>query len=241
VNCTFSEKTAERLDFEKVPNVISNRFTRDCLLLLNRSSRAFDIQSQFGITHVGVEDPPGEETPTIAPLDPRSIHLRLEVERWFLEIRDPVFRYLRTMGCPHQLAEEIAQEAFLRLHRALRHGLEVKDVRAWVFRVARNLCIDSRREKQRHWTTNQDGSERPDPAEQSDSAPDPEQLVLRRERIRLIEEEVLRLPELQRECIYLKAQGLRYHEIAAALGIPMTAAVDCVRQAVKRLGQRFHD
>ena len=74
----------------------------------------------------------------------------------------------------------------------------------------------------------------------SDSGPDPEQEMLRRERIRLIEEEVLRMPDLQRECMHLKAQGLRYHEIAEALDISMSAAVDYVRRAVKRLGRLFH-
>lgn len=160
------------------------------------------------------------------------------MERWFLELREPVFRYLRTLGCEHSLAEEITQEGFLRLHRALLDGLQVNDVRAWVFRVARNLFIDSRREHQRYWTTSQDEGDRLDLAH-SVSAPDPEQQVLERERIRLIEEEVLRLPELQRECMHLKAQGLRYHEIAMALDISMTAAVDCVRRAVKRLGRRY--
>jgi len=144
------------------------------------------------------------------------------------------------MGCRHSLAEEITQEAFLRLHRGLRDGLKVKDVRAWVFRVARNLWIDSRREFLRYRTNSGDEGERLDLSHRI-ALPDPEQQVLQRERIRLIEEEVLRLPERQRECMHLKAQGLRYHEIAVALGIPMTAAVDCVRRAVKRLGKRFHD
>jgi RNA polymerase sigma-70 factor, ECF subfamily len=118
--------------------------------------------------------------------------------------------------------------------------LQVNDVRAWVFRVARNLCIDSRREEQRYWTGGEDGGELVE-LSQSHSSPDPEQQVLQRERIRLIEEAVLRLPPMQRECMHLKAQGLRYHEIAVALDISMTAAVDCVRRAVKRLGRRFND
>jgi RNA polymerase sigma-70 factor (ECF subfamily) len=182
----------------------------------------------------------GRRQYTIAPPDPRSIQLRREVERWFLELRDPIFRYLRTLGCRRSPAEEITQETFLRLHRALQDGLQVKDVRAWVFRVARNLCIDNRREHQRHRTAARDEGD-PLDAAHSDSSPDPEQQVLQSERMRLIQEYVLRLPELQRECMYLKAQGLRYHEIAVALDIPMTAAVDCVRQAVKRLSRRFSD
>jgi len=159
------------------------------------------------------------------------------VERHFVEWRDPLFRYLRTLGCRQTLAEEIAQESFFRLHRALRDGMQVNDARAWVFRVARNLCIDNRREQQRYWSTDRDVQELP----YSDNAPDPEQQVLDSERLRLIGEQVMRLPKLQRQCMYLKAQGLRYHEIAAVLDIPMTAAVDCVRRAVKRLARRFSE
>jgi RNA polymerase sigma-70 factor (ECF subfamily) len=167
-----------------------------------------------------------------------SIRLRKEVERWFFELRDPTFRYLRTLGCPHSVTEEITQEAFLRLHGGLRDGPRVRDVRAWVFRVARNLWIDHQRERQRYSTSAQDEGASADVA-QSDSGTDPEQRLLERERMLLIESEVRRLPELQRACLRLKAQGLRYHQIAAALGISMTRAVYCVRRAVKRIQRRF--
>ena len=151
-----------------------------------------------------------------------------------------MFRYLRTLGCRHSLAEDITQETFLRLHLGLRDGLHVSHVRGWVFRVARNLWIDSQRAG--HHNRPRGHAETDDRSEaQRDSAPDPEQKVLQHERIRLIEQEVLRLPKLQRECMNLKAQGLRYHEIAVVLDISMTAAVDCVRRAVKRLGKRLGD
>ncbi len=144
-----------------------------------------------------------------------------------------MLRYLRAQGCPHSLAEEIAQEAFLRLHRGLGEGLRVTDVRAWLFRVARNLWIDSRREHQRYHESQdrKDGPLRP----HRDCAPDPERQVLDRERLRLIEEAISRLPKMQRECMRLKFEGMRYHEIAVALSISMTAAVDHVRRGVRRL------
>jgi len=163
--------------------------------------------------------------------------LSQEVERWFLDLRDPVFRYLRTMGCRSSLSEDITQEAFLRLHYALRDGLQVKHVRAWVFRVARNLAVDSQRDHQRHWQTHP--KEEQLDAAHRDSAPNPEQQVLTRERMRLVEAEMRRLPALQRECMHLKAQGMRYHEIAGKLDISASAAVDCVRSAVKRLAARL--
>jgi RNA polymerase sigma-70 factor (ECF subfamily) len=138
------------------------------------------------------------------------------------------------MGCRHSLAEEIAQESFLRLHRELRDGLQISDVRPWVFRVARNLWIDNRREQHRYDMGLAEFIH-------IDSAPDPEQQVLRTQQIRLVEEEVLRLPELQRKCVRMKADGFRYHEIAVELDISLNSAVDHVRRAVKRLGKRLND
>ena len=173
-------------------------------------------------------------------IDPATIQLRSEVERWFLELRDPVFRYLCTLRCRRALAEEISQEVFLRLHRALHNKVQVGDVRAWVFRVALNLYIDQWRDDQRYGTAGREDGRRPRPA-RGESAPDPEQQLLQRERRRQIAENVAGLPPLQRRCLRLKAQGLRYHEIAEALGVSRTVAVDCVRQAVKRVGRRLRD
>jgi RNA polymerase sigma-70 factor (ECF subfamily) len=181
-----------------------------------------------------------EETVSTAPPDSSSDRHKKEIERWFLELRDPVFRYLRTLGCRRPLAEEITQESFFRLHSALKSGLRIKDVRAWVFRVARNLSIDNRRERRRFWTTARGEEGRLDLLA-FDSAPDPEQQMLQRERVRLIEQQMSRLPKLEQECMRLKAQGLRYRQIAAALDIPMTTAVESVRRAVKRLAKLAHE
>jgi RNA polymerase sigma-70 factor (ECF subfamily) len=153
-------------------------------------------------------------------------------------LRDPLLVYLRTAGCPYSLAEEIVQEAFLRLHGGLQGGLRLNDVRGWVFRVARNLWIDNRREYQRYWTADRDPAEGSHPS-YIDLAPGPEEQALGLERARLTRQELLRLPELQRQCLYLKAQGLAYREIASALDISMNAAVDSVRRALVRLRKRL--
>lgn len=135
------------------------------------------------------------------------------------------------------MAEEITQETFLRLHHALLDRAQVNHVRAWVFRVARNLAIDEQRERSRQ---HQSGP----PIGSVDvlsrgSAPSPEQRLLAREQFELIQRELLRLPPMQRECLRLKAGGLRYHEIAATLDVSVSAAVDSVRAAVKRLALRL--
>jgi RNA polymerase sigma-70 factor (ECF subfamily) len=171
-----------------------------------------------------------EGVPTLPP-DSGSPPFQREIEQSFLELRDPVYRYLRTLGCRHPLAEEITQESFLRLYIELCNGLKVGNVRAWIFRVARNLWLDNRK------AAHPDGEDLDQM--QSNAVPDPEQQVLLRERLRLVESELRRLPKLQRECLHLKAQELRYHEIATALNIPMTAAVHHVRRAVRKLEKRL--
>jgi RNA polymerase sigma-70 factor, ECF subfamily len=156
-----------------------------------------------------------------------------QTERWFLEFRHPLFRYLRTIGCRPSLVEEIAHETFFRLHRTLRDGVQVKDARAWLFRVARNLWIDSRRDRRRFLA--------PEHEEQWQISPaaDPERQAIWRQRIQIVASEAAQLPQLERQCLRLKAEGLRYREIAIALGIPMSTAVECVRRAVKLIRRRL--
>ena len=156
-----------------------------------------------------------------------------EIERWFLEIRIPLFRYLRTIGCSPSLVEEIASETFFRLYRALGDGVQIKDARAWLFRVARNLWIDSRRDQKRFLALDHHEQRHISPV------PDPEKRALDRERRQLVAAEAALLPELERRSLELRAHGMRYREIALTLGIPMTVAVDCVRRGVKTIRKRL--
>ena len=57
--------------------------------------------------------------------------------------RDGVFRYLLALGLDAARAQEVTQDAFLRLYVALRDGAAIDDAKAWVYRVARNARIDS--------------------------------------------------------------------------------------------------
>jgi RNA polymerase sigma-70 factor (ECF subfamily) len=106
-----------------------------------------------------------------------------------------------------------------------------------LFRVARNQWIDSRRERQRYWTDFP--ADAVTSGKYRDWRPNPEQELMRGDQVQRVSQEVSLLPELQRECLRLRAQGMRYHEIAAALGIAMTAAVDHVRHALARLRRTF--
>jgi RNA polymerase sigma-70 factor (ECF subfamily) len=72
--------------------------------------------------------------------------VKQKVSEVFELLHPSVFRYLvRVLDDPSE-AEDLMQEAFVQLYRALHRGQVIGDVRPWIFRVAHNLallCIDS--------------------------------------------------------------------------------------------------
>jgi len=147
----------------------------------------------------------------------------------FTELREPVSRYLLALGLAPPEAEEVVQETFLRLCQHLDANGSQGNLRGWVFRVAHNLARDEYRRKQRR------------PAEpldvESASGDTPEQLLLALERTRRLEAAMSRLPVHQQECLHLRAEGLRYREIAEVLNAAVSTVADWVQQALKTLAK----
>ncbi len=66
------------------------------------------------------------------------------------EHREELVRYVRRLlGAQAEVAEDVVQEAYLRLHQRAAEGSPVRDARPWLFRVARNLALDERRRSRR--------------------------------------------------------------------------------------------
>jgi|SRR5437867_26441 len=83
---------------------------------------------------------------TVLGLMQRTVTLEEKVSQLFELLRDPVYLYLTAvLGSPAE-AEDITQETFLRLYRALHRGQVINNVRFWLFRVAHNLAFDQRSE-----------------------------------------------------------------------------------------------
>lgn len=138
----------------------------------------------------------------------------------------------RVLGDPHE-AEDVLQEAFLRLARAgdddasdARGGpiLERDDqvVSAWLRRVVLNLALNRLRERRR-------AANRLGRAERLESTLDPDraqtdhgsptQQALRAEVRAEVQAALTDLPERQRACLLLRHAGYSYSEIAASVGI----------------------
>ena len=161
------------------------------------------------------------------------------LERYFTEHYDALYRFLRSCGAADSLAEDISQESFLKLHRHLLEQRSTANVRAWLFRVGYNLWIDRLREGQREALA-QDGCWELWRQILSDPAPGAEQELLARERRHWLRDAMGRLSQLERQALYLRADGLTYREVAKVLGIGYWPAVEAVRRALDILGDKAH-
>jgi RNA polymerase sigma-70 factor (ECF subfamily) len=156
--------------------------------------------------------------------------LQERVGELYEESRDDVYRYLLTLGLYPPAAQEAAQEVFLRLYEVLRQGEEIQNARAWVFRVAHNLGLKIRARQGAEMPFDPDIGQRLTAVTET-----PESQLMERERMSRFHRAVEGLSEQQRRCLSLRLEGLRYPEIASALGISASAVGEFLRRATARL------
>ena len=118
----------------------------------------------------------------------------------------------------------------------MRGGGHTDNIRAWLYRVARNLVTDANRS--RRWETGGSDNEwQLWEATLVDSTPDPEEELLAHELAARMQRALRGLTALQVECLHLRAEGLRYREIAEMYGVTIAAVTDVVRRAIERIGK----
>ena len=161
--------------------------------------------------------------------------LQEQVAQLFEESREDVYRYLLTLGLHPPQAQETVQEVFLRLYAELKKGEDIRNARAWVFRVAHNLGLKTR--------AKEGGVPFEAEMEASLASPErnPEQDLLDRERTVRFHQAVQGLSEQQRRCLSLRLEGLRYPEIGEVLGISASAVSEFLRRAIARLKKVGHE
>jgi RNA polymerase sigma-70 factor (ECF subfamily) len=167
-----------------------------------------------------------------------SMTLSERVQSLFEQLRVPVFRYLLRKTRDSGRAEDITQETFLRLFRHLREDRLLDNPKAWIFTVANNLAVDASRNES-HIKDLDETTWKEIEESRSGLQADPEKLVLQRERLDRLHIAVLNLTPLQRECLHLRAEGLRYREIAGLLELSPSTVMDAVRRATLKLAREF--
>ena len=145
----------------------------------------------------------------------------------YVRLRLPVYGYLHvSLGCPQE-AEDLTQEVFVRLYQELQRGGTIHNLRSWVFSVAHNLAMDTHRNETREHATAG--------TEESADTRNPESLLLGEERHRKMGFALKRLSSRERQCLELRAEGLRYREIAEVLQVSIPAVQSFLSRAVAKL------
>jgi RNA polymerase sigma-70 factor (ECF subfamily) len=158
-----------------------------------------------------------------------------EVVGLFDELRGGLLRYLFSLGLGAHDGEEIVQEVFLLLFQHLRNGKSRENLRGWVFRVARNLAFKLHKENQARLRRVVELDEGMSVRAFANNANPEEQAWNRQRQARLLAV-VSALPERDQDCLFLRAEGLRYREIASTLGISLGSVAASMARALARLG-----
>ena len=156
----------------------------------------------------------------------------------FDQLRGLVYRYLIRKTQDAARAEDLTQETFLRLCRHLTDDKPLDNPKAWLLTVANNLAIDVTRGAAHEKDLDEIAWKEIEES-RSGRLPDPEKLLLHQERLDRLHMAVLNLTPLQRQCLHLRAEGLRYREVAELLGLSVSTVVDAVRRATVKLAREF--
>lgn len=149
-------------------------------------------------------------------------------------LRPSLLAYLIGMGLLKEEAEDVIQDAFLRLMGRSDLPFEEQQVRPWIFRVAHNLAVDHFRSGHYRTTTSSEEvlSLQHGPR---DKGLNPEESLLKNEQWRIAQQAISRLTPQQKYAVLLRSEGLVYREIAEVLGVGTKRAAELVQRALVRL------
>ncbi len=161
----------------------------------------------------------------------RGSEREVEIVDLFGKMRSPLLRYMLTFGITAHDGEEIIQEAFLALFTHLTRGKSRANLPGWLFRVCHNLALKHLERARGRDAINAecDCVER-----HADSALNPEQQLAETQRRNKLQAVLRALPDQDRYCICLRAEGLRYREIAEILGMSLGAVSISLTRSLAR-------
>jgi RNA polymerase sigma-70 factor (ECF subfamily) len=163
----------------------------------------------------------------------RDAALQAEVMALFDELRGRLLRYAMSFGLSLHDAEDVLQEVFLALFRHLQADRSRENLPGWSFRTTHNLALKRRASLHAEYRVAQtDADGMPDVC---DNAPGPEDRLLFRERHQRLQNVLKALPETDQLCLQLRAEGCRYREIAATLGISLGSVAASLAKSFDRL------
>lgn len=161
--------------------------------------------------------------------------------------RKPIINFMFRMVHNQAMAEELAQEVFLRVYRSRQTYRAEAKFTTWLYRIATNLGVNHARDTKYERTAQNVYLDQPDPEtgttpDVADSTASAEESLLREERMRAIRQHVLALPERQRMAVLMhKYQGLDYKQIGEVLKLSESATKSLLFRAYQTLRETLKE
>lgn len=156
--------------------------------------------------------------------------------------RAPLVSYFSRMVRDAALAEDLAQEVFLRVYRARDRYRPEARFTTWLYRIATNLALNAIRDRKGDGTLPVENGLDTEPAASKipDRKPSAEQDLMDSDRERLVREAVEDLPDHQRVAVILhKYQEVDYRQIAKILNVSEGAVKSLLFRAYENLRRRL--
>ena len=161
--------------------------------------------------------------------------------------RRPIVHFMFRMVHNQAVAEEMAQEVFLRVYRSRETYRAEARFSTWLYRIATNLAVNYARDSKNERLAPKVQLDEPDPETASmqdvaDATPNIEADLLRQERMNAIKQHVMALPERQRMAVLMhKYQDMDYKAIGSVLKLSESATKSLLFRAYQTLRDRLKD
>jgi len=178
---------------------------------------------------------PALELPLPAVLPGRAATLQAaqrDVLGFYDQHAPALLRYARSFGLAEEAAEDVVQDAFVALFRHVVLDRPRHNLTGWLFRVTRNLSLKHRR---RSAAPTADLFTDLLLERLVDPAATPEEQMAFDQRAQRLRAVASALSPRDRQCVYLRSEGLSYREIAGALGLSLGGVAKVLTRALARL------
>jgi RNA polymerase sigma-70 factor, ECF subfamily len=161
--------------------------------------------------------------------------------------RRPLVNFMYRMARNSAVAEDLAQEVFLRVYRSRESYEASAKFTTWLYRIATNLAVNHARDTRHERPEVMVSLDEPDEdtgstADVADSAITAEEAMVRRERLSAIRSKVEALPERQRLAVIMhKYQQMDYKRIAEVLKLSESATKSLLFRAYEALREQLKE
>jgi RNA polymerase sigma-70 factor, ECF subfamily len=159
--------------------------------------------------------------------------------------RKPIIHFMYRMVRNQAVAEELAQEVFLRVYRSRETYRAEARFSTWLYRIATNLGVNHARDNRHERTAStiyldETDSETGTTPDVADSTPGAEANMLQRERLNAIRQHVMALPERQRMAVLMhKYEAMDYRQIGDILKLSESATKSLLFRAYQTLREKL--